>query len=463
MPILTHEERIGTLLGNCRLEEILGEGGMGVVYRATHSATGRAVAVKVLRQPLAADPNAHKRFEREARAAAALRHPNVIDVLDLGTSEDGASFMVLELLEGESLGDLLERAAPLSPAQALSVMLPVVDALATAHAHGFAHRDLKPDNIFLARSLDGSITPKLLDFGLAKPLMAQEATQLTATGNVFGTPSYMSPEQAQGLPDLDHTFDLWAVGVILFEALTGRPPFEAPTAAMLMNKLLSERAPMLRDVLPEVPAPIARVVDRTLDPQLSKRPADAVSLKRELAEAATQVGIPLLRTGAEALDSLPSPSEGPRAPVATVTEPALQAPIPKASPRRRVPLLAAGFGLGGLLLGAAYLALRPTVPTETPLARGALEAPPEVPPPEARPSEAPSPETQPSKAPQPESPQPDVSLEPSAPLQPRAERSSTPRRTRRRPHARPESAGMVNEPSGVATMSALPALRGWMQ
>lgn len=456
VPILTHEERVGTLVGKYRLEGILGEGGMGVVYRATNTATGRLVAIKVLRQPLVHDPSAYPRFEREARAAATLRHPNVIDVLDLGTSEDGAAFMVLELLEGESLGDLLDRAAPLSPEQTLRILLPVVDVLVQAHAQGFAHRDLKPENIFLARGPDGSVTPKLLDFGLAKPLQTEEAIRLTATGNVFGTPAYMSPEQAQGMPNVEHTFDLWAVGVLLFEALTGRPPFEAPTAAMLMNKLLSERAPRVRDLAPEVPPAVARVVDRALHPQLAKRYADATALKEALEGAAAAASIELPAKGAPIL-GLPAPSEGPTSIDATLTQPVHAPPVPRPRGRgRTLGLLVAGLGLGALLLAIA-LALRPNAAADR-TAPGSPRVPPAATRPTAPPGSATS-DPPPSLLPE-EVPTPASVVTPPDPPQPM--RQTRPVRPSMRPRPRPATRGATDRP-GLATMSALPALRGWMQ
>lgn len=307
MPILTDEERIGTFIGKYRLDALLGEGGMGVVYRACNQSTGRGVAIKLLRDQLVPDTTARKRFQREARAAASLRHPNVVDVLDLGTSEDGAAFLVLELMEGESLGQLLERHGRLGIEQTLAVLIPIMDALVAAHEAGFAHRDLKPDNIFLDRGHDGNVTPKLLDFGLAKPMLAEKATQLTQTGSVFGTPGYMSPEQAQGIQGQDDVFDRWAMGVILFECLTGEMPFEANTAAMLMKKILSERAPRVRDVNPEIPPALAKVVDRSLEQRLAKRYATMADLVAALHKAIEKCDISLPRIGTSGVFGLPEP------------------------------------------------------------------------------------------------------------------------------------------------------------
>ena len=307
MPILTDEERIGTFIGKYRLDAMLGEGGMGVVYRATNQSTGRPVAIKLLRDQLVPDTTARKRFQREARAAASLRHPNVVDVLDLGTSDDGAAFLVLELLQGESLGQLLERHGRLTVEHTLALLMPIMDALVAAHEAGFAHRDLKPDNIVLDRGRDGNVTPKLLDFGLAKPMLAEKATQLTQTGSVFGTPGYMSPEQAQGVQGQDDVFDRWAVGVILFECLTGEMPFDAHTAALLMKKILSERAPKVRDVNPEIPVAVAKAVDRALEQRLSKRYASMAEFVEALDKAIEKSGIELPRIGTSGVFGLPEP------------------------------------------------------------------------------------------------------------------------------------------------------------
>ncbi|CAG1773183.1 partial Serine/threonine-protein kinase PknA, partial [uncultured bacterium] len=209
-----------TIAGRYRLEALLGKGGMGVVYRAVHVATGRKVAVKLLARD--ADEAASQRFLREARIAASLSHPNLVQVIDVGRTEQEQMYLVLELLEGEPLSAHLRRKGPMRPEDALDTLVPILDALAALHAAGVMHRDVKPSNIFL--SLDGSsrVVPKLLDLGISKHVNPEEA--LTQTGMMMGTPHYMSPEQARGADEVGVGVDVWAMGVVLFEVLTGQRP-----------------------------------------------------------------------------------------------------------------------------------------------------------------------------------------------------------------------------------------------
>ncbi|MCA9607944.1 MAG: serine/threonine protein kinase, partial [Myxococcales bacterium] len=210
MPILMPKERLGRALGGrYRLLKILGKGGMGVVYEGVHEGTGRPVAVKVLLPQFLEHPEITKRFLREAKAAASLHHPNVVDVLDVGEDDDGAPYIVLEFLVGRTL-HALSKKGPLDAEPTLAHLLPVMDALALAHDNGIVHRDVKPDNIFLAEDETGRITPKLLDFGIAKLLQVTSSLK-TRTGTAMGTPHYMPPEQAQGARDVTPAADVWAM------------------------------------------------------------------------------------------------------------------------------------------------------------------------------------------------------------------------------------------------------------
>jgi serine/threonine-protein kinase len=201
VPILTPAERIGTVLaGRYRIEAILGAGGMGVVFAGKHELTGRPVAIKLLQPGLVTDPEVLARFFQEAKASAALNHPNVVDVLDVGTDEDTA-YLVLERLEGQALGARLEACGVIDPKELLEILLPAMDALAAAHERGIVHRDLKPDNVYIHRDIRGRRVPKVLDFGIAK-LVETDSDVKTRTGGLLGTPHYMSPEQAQGLKDV---------------------------------------------------------------------------------------------------------------------------------------------------------------------------------------------------------------------------------------------------------------------
>ncbi len=310
MPILTEQERCGTVLaGKYEIESILGRGGMGVVFRARHLHTDRPVAIKILRPDLSHDLTLSKRFVREAKAASLLRHPNVVEVLDLGIEDDGTVYQVLELLDGEPLSRLLEFKGSLGVGATLGLLLPLMDALVAAHARGIVHRDLKPDNIFLARTHDGRLTPTLLDFGIAK-MMDGKQSLATRTGSVMGTPQYMAPEQARGGKEHGPGIDVWAMGVIAFECLTGVVPFEAESPTLVLLKILTERAPRLDALDPAIPAPIADAIDAALTPDTQARHASMsafVDALRAAAEAA-EVELPPPQVSTTGPLTLPPPS-----------------------------------------------------------------------------------------------------------------------------------------------------------
>jgi len=222
--------------GRYRLESLLGQGGMGSVWRAHHLTLNAPVAIKLIDPALASSPDAQARFIREAQAAAALRSPNVVQTLDFGV-DDGIPYIVMELLIGENLADRLARVGRLTPAQTARVVVDVAKAIGKAHAAEIVHRDLKPDNVFLARDEDDEVV-KVVDFGVAKATgMVGASTSRTRTGAILGTPYYMSPEQAQGDKRVDWRTDLWALAVIAFECLVGRRPFEADGLGSLITDL----------------------------------------------------------------------------------------------------------------------------------------------------------------------------------------------------------------------------------
>ncbi|HEY3234140.1 MAG TPA: serine/threonine-protein kinase, partial [Polyangiaceae bacterium] len=259
----------GTLVGDYRLEGRLGQGGFGTVHRAVHSVIGKVAAVKILHREYSSNPQMVSRFIAEARAVNQIRHKNIIDIFAFGRIEDGRHYFVMELLEGESLEDLLYREGRLSVEQTLKLLRPVARALDAAHAAGIAHRDLKPDNVFLATDEEGQVVPKLLDFGIAKLLDATSSGHRTATGTPIGTPHYMSPEQCRGLQVGDRT-DVYSFGVMMYRVLTGVVPFDARTTFDIMSKHINEPPPTASEVCSGLPASL----DAPIAAMLAKEPAE---------------------------------------------------------------------------------------------------------------------------------------------------------------------------------------------
>src|SRR5205809_724594 len=243
---------LGTVLdGKYRLDSYLSKGGMGSVYKATHVMLNKTVAVKLINAEIVSSPEVVRRFQREARAATTLNHPNITGVYDLGQTADGTLYIAMEFIDGPSLKSVLTKEGPMAPARIVSLMWQVSAALAVAHRHSIVHRDLKPHNIMLTRDDHGREVAKLVDFGIAKTF--DEATQLTQTGFVVGTPQYMAPEQAEGKP-VDGRSDIYSLGVILYEMLSGDVPFNDPSTPMILIKHIKD-AP----VPPSVKNPDAHV------------------------------------------------------------------------------------------------------------------------------------------------------------------------------------------------------------
>ncbi len=281
-----------TLAGRFIILSRIGSGSMGSVYRARQVAVGRDVALKIVRRDRAYDPETKARFEREARAVSMLKSPHTVTAFDFGEAEDGSWFLALEMLEGETLGERLRRERRLHWVDALRFAGDALRSLAEAHAQGIIHRDLKPDNLFLARVLDPSGDReicKILDFGIAKWVRDEDAPvdQLeTLAGTVFGTPRYMSPEQAQGAT-LDARSDLYSLGVLLFQMLTGRAPFVDDDAVVVMAKHIKNAPPELEEAAPgvEIPLAVESVVRRALEKLPENRPATAERMLSELEQA----------------------------------------------------------------------------------------------------------------------------------------------------------------------------------
>jgi serine/threonine-protein kinase len=325
-----------------RLRRLLGQGGMGSVWLADHLALQTAVAIKFLSNDGATSSEAVQRFQREATAAAQIRSPHVVQTLDHGVTTDNTPYIVLELLEGESLGQRLERSPTLSLPEATRVLVQTCKALTKAHGMGVVHRDIKPDNLFLV-DMDGEPFVKVLDFGIAKQTTAG-ATDMTATNSMIGTPYYMSPEQAFSSKSVDSRADLWALAVVLYQALTGVLPFDGETIGAICVAIdRAEFEPVSRR-RPGLPAGLDGWFARALARKLDRRFASA----REMSEAFLQ---------AIGEDSPASMMMSGRASFASTSN------IEPGAPAKRWPLIAVAFvvalGIGG------FLAFRGQAPATT--------------------------------------------------------------------------------------------------
>jgi serine/threonine protein kinase len=313
-------------IGNYKVIQKLGEGGMGVVYLAEHAVIGRQAAIKLLLPAMSANAEAVTRFFNEARATARIKHPGIVEILDCGTLANGQAYIVMEFLQGETLGSYSTRYGKLAddPNLARALIRQVATALGAAHARGIIHRDLKPDNVFLA-SEGGAIdaaTVKILDFGIAKLVNPGELPAVTTTRELLGTPVYISPEQCKGAKDLDHRTDVYALGCIAFELLTGAPVFKARSLAELIASHMFKEPPALRELEPTVPAALAELVRR----MLAKAPEDRPRTMDEIVAAIDGAGVaPALRGGAVLLSAarplslaLPVPDPSPSGGVLTL-------------------------------------------------------------------------------------------------------------------------------------------------
>ncbi|HEX3771570.1 MAG TPA: serine/threonine-protein kinase [Polyangiaceae bacterium] len=276
--------REGELLaGKYRVERVLGVGGMGVVVAARHEELGQLVAIKFVREDALGNEEAIERFLRESRAAARLRSEHVARVIDVGRLENGAPFMVMEFLEGFDLAEVLTRDGALTVEVAAALMLQVCEAVGEAHAAGIIHRDLKPENLFLTSTVGGTPKMKVLDFGVSKSQgLTQGEGGLTRTRAILGSPLYMAPEQMRSSRDVDVRIDVWALGVVLFELLTLRSPFEADTMPELCLKVVNEPPLSIRELRPDLPQGVTAIVDRCLEKDREKRFASAMELAAAL-------------------------------------------------------------------------------------------------------------------------------------------------------------------------------------
>ena len=284
----SEQTRIGEVIDNrYRIDSLLGRGGMGVVYRGTHIGLRRPVAVKVLHAILAANPEVRSRFEREALAIGKIDHPNCVGVYDVGTLPDGSLYLAMEFLEGRTLGALIEKEQQLPVPRVLHIMRHLLQGLAHVHAAGLVHRDIKPENIFLVREGDDIDFAKILDFGIAKPVLAEavdDGVKLTQAGMAFGTPIYMAPEQALGNP-LDARADLYALSVLAFELLAGNPPFFSDDKLEVMSMHTARPVPSMASRTVRGGVKVPGVIERMVARGLTKRPADRYVSAEEYLEA----------------------------------------------------------------------------------------------------------------------------------------------------------------------------------
>jgi serine/threonine-protein kinase len=279
-PLVARYETGAVLCGKYRLEALLGEGGMGAVWRACNVLLDLPVAIKLIRADL--DRGVLRaRLQLEARSAAKLGHPSIVRVFDVGESELGDPFIVMEHLRGETLAQLISRGR-VPPTRAVQLLLPIIDALALAHELGIVHRDLKPDNLMIALE-EQHVCPKILDFGIAKLTDPRDSDhKLTAIGAVIGSPEYMSPEQARGREDIDASSDIWSACVVLYEAVTGSAPFSASNCNALLRSIVEDAPKPLSEHGLDEPE-LWQILERGLHKDRAKRHASMAQLGRELA------------------------------------------------------------------------------------------------------------------------------------------------------------------------------------
>jgi eukaryotic-like serine/threonine-protein kinase len=340
---------LGTHIGNYRLVTELGGGAMGEVYYAEHTLMGRRAAIKVIREELSRDAAVIERFVNEARAVNAIKHPNIVEITDFG-QVGSRYYLIMELLEGETLEARLEREPHLSEQDAIGIATQVCDALSAAHAVGIIHRDLKPENIFLSNRPSGHELVKVLDFGVAKLTQVSGRPNVTTPGMLLGTPHYMSPEQCRGDVELDHRSDVYALGIVLYRMLTGVLPLDSEDLLQLLFKHLNQIPVEVRVVRPEVSIRTEAAVMRAL----RKIPSDRFPSMGEFRAAL--------------LEPLPEPAglRGPGLPGAATSGPALPAPVPFRPPP---PSIAQAPGVAPAV-GVVRPPVEPLGPTMNPVVEG---------------------------------------------------------------------------------------------
>jgi serine/threonine-protein kinase len=271
------------IAGKYRIERVIGSGGMGMVVAAWHVQLDQLVAVKLLHTETAGSGDATERFRREARAAARIRSEHVARVIDVGIWTGGIPYIVMEYLEGNDLAAELAMRGPIPPEECAEYVMQAIEALAEAHAVGIVHRDLKPGNLFLARRADGTRLIKVLDFGISKHTAAAGEAALTRTSSLIGSPLYMSPEQMRSARTVDARADIWSLGAIMFELLTGQPPFGGETVIEACTAILNDELPSMTALNPAIPPYLESIVRRCLEKERSQRYPSVGDLATELA------------------------------------------------------------------------------------------------------------------------------------------------------------------------------------
>lgn len=345
----------GVMVGEYRIEGLLGEGAFGAIYQATHPVIGKRAAVKVLHRDIAAVPEMVQRFVDEARAVNQIRHKNIVDIFSFGTLIDGRHYCVMELLRGRTLAEELVVKKRLGIDEALPILKDVARALAAAHAVGITHRDLKPENVFLVDDGEGGFYSKLLDFGIAKLRRDDSgAGPKTKTGTAMGTAAYMAPEQCRGR-EVDPRTDIYSFGVLTYEVLTGRRPFDGESFVEVAYKHLHEQAVAPSVVIAGLPSGVDRVIAGMMQKEPEKRPADVA---KAMADLSIALGHPAT-TGQRPAYVPPSDDAAAIA----------------AMKQGRLPYIFAGVGAGGLALAALLIFAWPRPPAPPAELPGALPAP----------------------------------------------------------------------------------------
>jgi serine/threonine protein kinase len=290
---------VGQTIGNYRLTARLGEGGMGVVYLAEHPVIGKKVALKAIHPELSRNAEVVSRFITEAKSVNQIGHEHIVDIADFGTTPGGEFYFIMEYLQGEAMADRLKREGRLDPTRAMVIGAQIADALDASHEHGIIHRDLKPENIFLLQRGGSKDFVKVLDFGLAKLTQSEEkVTHKTRAGSVMGTPYYMAPEQCEGKTEIDHRADIYSLGVLLFEMLTGKVPFGGDGYGEIIVKHITMPPPSVRSLVPELSPELDLILFRALAKDREQRFQTMAELRDALldpnryASAAPVVAVP---------------------------------------------------------------------------------------------------------------------------------------------------------------------------